>query len=283
MSPDYARVPYRGGTVEIEYRWLERDRREAPLLVFLHEGLGSVSMWRDYPAQLCAALGCRGLLYSRPGYGGSTPRPAGERWRPDFMHEQARDLLPSLLSVLGLDTLTDRPWLIGHSDGGSIALIYAALFPQRVAGLVVLAPHLFVEPVTVDRIRAARHAYLEGDLRRRLARHHLDVDSAFWGWNDIWLDPAFRDWNIESLLPQITCPVLAVQGRQDEYGTLAQVEGIARAVPLTELLILDACGHWPHRDHPERLTHAVLDFVRRQTSQQPVQLGGNPCVATRPC
>ncbi|MCS6944840.1 MAG: alpha/beta hydrolase [Sutterellaceae bacterium] len=263
MSAALARVPYRGGTVDIEYQWLQPERRHAPLFVFLHEGLGSVSMWRDYPAQLCAAGGWRGLLYSRPGYGRSTPRPHGERWRPDFMHEQARDLLPALLATLGVDTQTDPPWLFGHSDGGSIALIFAALFPHHVAGLVVLAPHIFVEDLSIASIAAARRAYLETDLRAKLARHHADVDSAFWGWNDIWLDAGFRDWNIEALLPNIKCPVLAVQGKNDEYGTLAQIEGIARAVPATELLTLDACGHSPHRDQPQRLTRAVLDFVAR--------------------
>jgi pimeloyl-ACP methyl ester carboxylesterase len=256
-------VPYRGGTVEIEHAWINPGRHESPLVVFLHEGLGSLSTWRDFPARVCDAGGFRGLVYSRPGYGRSTPRPAGERWRPGFMHEQARELLPALLGALGVDCGANPVWLCGHSDGGSIALIFAAAFPRDVAGLVVLAPHIFVEEISVKAIATARLLYLAGPLRERLARHHLDPDSPFWGWNDIWLDPEFRRWNIEALLPGIHCPVLAVQGRDDEYGTLAQIEGIVHALPHTALLTLDACGHAVHRDQPERLTDAVVDFVAR--------------------
>ena len=178
------------------------------------------------------------------------------------MHEQAR-LLPALLATLRVDREAEPPWLLGHSDGGSIALIHAAGFPAEVAGLIVLAPHVFVENVSIASIEASRTAYRTTDLRERLARHHADPDSAFWGWNGVWLDPAFRGWSIESLLPDIHCPVLAVQGRDDEYGTLAQVDAIARAVPQTELLILDDCGHSPQRDQPERLTRAVLEFMAR--------------------
>jgi pimeloyl-ACP methyl ester carboxylesterase len=258
-------VPYRGGAVEIECSWLhDRDRPEAPLLVFLHEGLGSVSAWRDFPAQLCVAGGFRGLVYSRPGYGRSTPRPATERWGPSFMHEQARQLLPALLRELGIDYQAGPPpWLLGHSDGGSIALIYAASFPSRVSGLVVLAPHVFVEEVSIAAIGAVRAAYETTNLRERLARHHADPDSAFWGWNDVWLGPEFRAWNIEALLPDIRCPVLAVQGRDDQYGSMAQIEAIARAVPQTTLIALDGCGHSVHRDQPERLTRAVVGFLAR--------------------
>jgi pimeloyl-ACP methyl ester carboxylesterase len=263
VTASTAAVPYRGGTVDIEYAWLRPGQRGAALVVFLHEGLGSVSTWRDFPAQLCAARGFRGLVYSRPGYGCSTPRPPDDRWSPDFMHEQARELLPALLRSLDIDGDAEPPWLLGHSDGGSIALIHAASFPRRAAGLVLLAPHVFVEDVTIACIEAARTAYLTSDLRERLLRHHDDPDSAFWGWNDVWLDPAFRGWSIESLLPSIRCPLLVVQGRDDEYGTLAQIEAVADAAPQAELLTLDACGHSPHRDQPERLTRAVLEFVTR--------------------
>jgi pimeloyl-ACP methyl ester carboxylesterase len=258
-----ARVPYRGGTVEIEHAWLGRQRQGAPLVVFLHEGLGSVSAWRDFPTRLCDAGGFRGLVYSRPGYGRSTPRPADERWSPGYMHDEARELLPALLEALAIDSRAEPPWMLGHSDGGSIALIHAASFPDRVAGLVVLAPHIFVEDVSIASIAAARDAYRTTDLRDRLARHHADPDSAFWGWNDVWLDPRFRAWNIESCLPAIGCPLLAVQGRDDEYGTLAQLDGIARAVPAATILTLDRCGHAVHRDQPERLTSAVSGFVAR--------------------
>jgi pimeloyl-ACP methyl ester carboxylesterase len=254
-------VPYRGGTVEIEYAWLGRHRYEAPLVVFLHEGLGSASMWRDFPRRLCDAGGFRGLVYSRPGYGRSSPRPAKEHWPPSFMHEQSRDLLPALLRALDVDAQSDPPWLLGHSDGGSIALIHGATFPSQVAGLVVLAPHVFVEDVSISSIQAAQRAYLVSDLKEKLVRYHDDPDSAFWGWSDAWLHPEFRAWNIQGLLSSIRCPVLAIQGRDDEYGTLAQVRAIAAAVPDAELLVLERCGHAPHRAQPHRLTRAVVDFV----------------------
>ena len=250
--------------VRIEHRWLRRADADAPLLVFLHEGLGSVSMWRDFPDALCEALQCRGLVYSRPGYGQSTPRAADEAWGTDFMHRQAQEVLPALLAALGVNTATDKPWLFGHSDGGSIALLYAARFPDRVAGAIVMAPHILVEEISVASIAEARTAYQQTDLRQRLARHHADVDSAFWGWNDIWLNPAFRDWNISQDLSAITCPLLAIQGVNDEYGTLEQVHGIARVAPQCRLVELADCGHSPHRDKQDRVIDAVSYFFQRQ-------------------
>jgi pimeloyl-ACP methyl ester carboxylesterase len=245
------------------------DAAGGPLVVFLHEGLGSVAMWRDFPARLCAVGGLRGLVYSRPGYGRSTPRPADEHWGPDFMHRQAIEVLPALLEAVGVDAAREPPWLFGHSDGGSIALIHAARFPDRVAGAVVVAPHVFVEPVSIDSIARIRDAYRDTDLRARLARFHDDPDSAFYGWNDAWRSPAFIGWNIESLLPAIRCPVLAVQGHDDEYGTMAQVEAIARAVPRAGMLALEGCGHSPHRDRPDALIDATLAFMRREGRGRP--------------
>src|SRR5262245_11296003 len=236
---------------------------DAPLVVFLHEGLGSLSAWRDFPDRLCAAGSLRGLVYSRAGYGKSTPRPHAVRWKPDFMHIQAREVLPALLAALGIDPAKSPPWLFGHSDGGSISLIYAASFPDRVAGVIAAAPHIFVEDLSVRSIERARDVYRTTDLRERLARHHADVDSAFWGWNDIWLDPAFRDWNIEALLRSIRCPLLAVQGYDDEYGTMAQIEHIPLGAPQAQLLKLAACGHSPHRDQPDALISAAVDFIAR--------------------
>lgn len=253
----FADIEAGGRALRIEHRWTGDDAA-APLVVFLHEGLGSVSMWRDFPDRLCAAAGCRGLVYSRPGYGRSTPRAADERWAPDFMHREAWGVLPALLRALAV---TVPPWLLGHSDGGSIALLHAARCP--VGGCVVMAPHLFVEAISVASIERARRAYVEGELRQRLARHHDDPDSAFWGWNDIWLDPAFRGWNIEAEISTITAPLLAIQGRDDEYGTPAQVHAIAGRVPQTELLELPGCAHSPHRDQPDAVIAAVTDFLRR--------------------
>jgi pimeloyl-ACP methyl ester carboxylesterase len=270
-------IEHDGRAITLEYAWVEparvpgsgaaapRDAIAVPLVVFLHEGLGSLSMWKDYPQRLCDACRCRGLVYSRAGYGRSTPRRADEHWAVDFMHREAHDVLPRLFARLGVDADARPPWLLGHSDGGSIALIHAAAFPAGVAGVIALAPHIFVEDVSIGSIVAARDAYRDTDLRARLARYHRDPDSAFFGWNDIWLDPAFRDWSIEPLLERLQCPILAVQGENDEYGTLAQVTGIRARVPHSEIVVLADCGHSPQRDQPAALTRAVADFIARQS------------------
>jgi pimeloyl-ACP methyl ester carboxylesterase len=263
----WVELDWDGRPMRIEHQWLRRADTAAPLLVFLHEGLGSVSMWRDFPLALCEALQCRGLVYSRPGYGQSTPRAANEAWGTDFMHRQAYEVLPALLKALGVDTTQNKPWLFGHSDGGSIALLFAARFPDQAAGAIVVAPHILVEEISVSSIAEARTAYLQTALRQRLARHHADVDSAFWGWNDIWLHPAFRAWNITAELASITCPLLAVQGVNDEYGTLEQVHGIVRLTPQCELVELADCGHSPHRDRQDRLIEAVSDFFQQQRQE----------------
>ena len=252
----FASLQGAGGPLRIEYEWVGAAGA-APVMVFLHEGLGSVAMWRDFPARLCEASGLRGLVYSRTGYGKSTPRPQGEHWLPDFMHRQARDVLPALLRELDVE----RPWLFGHSDGGSIALLHAAAFPQALRGAIVLAPHILVEDVSVTSIQKAREVYLATDLKQKLGRYHDDADSAFWGWNDVWLSPAFRDWSIEEEIRAIRCPVLAIQGLDDEYGTLEQIRGIARRVPQARLLELPQCGHSPHKDQPEKVIAAVREFV----------------------
>ena len=257
---EFVDIDWRGCAVRIEHEWIARERGHAPLVVFLHEGLGSLAMWKDFPQRLCDAAGCRGLVYSRPGYGRSTPRAAEEAWGLDFMHRQAHEVLPALLHALGLGG--EPVWLFGHSDGGSIALLYAARFVDQVAGAIVLAPHIVVEDLSVASIEQARVAYQDTDLRARLARYHDDPDSAFWGWNSIWLHPPFRDWSIEDEIAAIACPLLAVQGRDDEYGTLEQIRGIARRVPQTELLVLDDCGHSPQRDQPEALIAAATAFIR---------------------
>ncbi len=261
-SVEFASINWRGKQVEIEHQWLNRDQTGLALLIFLHEGLGSVAMWKDFPQQLCNALPARGLVYSRPGYGRSTPRASAEHWLPDFMHRQAHEVLPALLAALNV---LEKPWLFGHSDGGSIALLAASHWPDAFAGLVVLAPHWMVEEAGLASIREARGAYAQGGLRERLARYHDDVDSAFKGWNDSWLDPAFVAWNIEAELRAITCPVLAVQGLDDEYGTLAQIHGIAERLPQTRLLELPDCGHSPHREQPAALIAAVKEFIALHT------------------
>ncbi|WP_207001448.1 alpha/beta fold hydrolase [Trinickia mobilis] len=248
--------------LRLEYQWLDADLTHAPIALFLHEGLGSIAMWKDWPKTLCERLGMRGLVYSRPGYGRSTPRPHGVKWPVDFMAHQARDVLPAFLDALGIDAAERaRMWLIGHSDGASIALLYASAFPDALRGAVVIAPHVFVEDLTVESIAEAKIAYESTDLRARLARHHADVDSAFYGWNDIWLDPAFRSWTIADELAGIRCPLIEIQAEDDHYGTMAQIETIARHVPHSRLCKLSSGGHSPHRGTPETLTNKIARFV----------------------
>jgi pimeloyl-ACP methyl ester carboxylesterase len=227
-----------------------------PPLVFLHEGLGSVAMWRDFPARVAHACGCDAIVYSRHGYGRSEPLDAPRGVR--YMHDEALAALPEVLSATG----AARPVLVGHSDGGSIALIHAGA-GHPVAGLVLMAPHVFVEDVSIASIAAAGRAYESTGLRARLARYHDDVDSAFRGWNDIWLHPDFRAWNIEDALPGIRCPVLVIQGADDEYGTMEQVRRIAAAVPDADVLELADCRHSPHRDQPDAVVEAIVRFVDR--------------------
>ncbi|MFM0594642.1 alpha/beta fold hydrolase [Paraburkholderia dilworthii] len=255
------------GPLRIEYRWVNEAAREAPIAVFLHEGLGSIAMWRDWPQALCERLGMRGLVYSRPGYGLSTPRAHEVKWPVDFMTLQARDVLPALLDALDIDASERRRmWLVGHSDGGSIALLYAALHPDALAGAVAIAPHVFVEDISVESIAQTKQLYESTDLRGKLGRYHADVDSAFYGWNDIWLNPAFRQWSIVDELASIRQPLLAVQGHDDNYGTMAQIDTIAERVSHAQLAKLDACGHSPHRDAPQALNDAIAAFISPQRS-----------------
>jgi pimeloyl-ACP methyl ester carboxylesterase len=255
--PDFIEIAWRDRTIQLELNWVGNDDSRYPTVVFLHEGLGSVALWKDFPDHFCRANGLRGLVFSRYGYGRSTARPLDRPLTGDFMHYEATAVLPGLFTRLGID----RPWLFGHSDGASIALLYAAHHGADLSGIVVVAPHIMVEEIGVASIRQAREAYLNGTFRSRLAQYHTDVDSAFWGWNDIWLDPAFRGWDIRDEVARITVPVLAIQGAEDEYGTLEQVHGIKRLAPHTQLLILPGCGHSPHRDVPERLVSEAGRFI----------------------
>jgi len=224
--------------------------RAGPTLAFLHEGLGSVAGWRGFPRTLCDRLTAPGLVYSRRGYGRSTP--LAESRATDYLHREAWDVLPALLERCGVR----RPLLVGHSDGGSIALLFAARFDPL--AIAIMAPHVFVEDVTIAGIVQARAAWDEGKLKDPLARVHDDPDGAFFSWNDGWLNPAFRLWNIEAELPKIRCPVLAIQGYDDQYGTMEQLDRIARGAPgRTMLLKLADCGHAPQRDQPEAVIKAI--------------------------
>jgi pimeloyl-ACP methyl ester carboxylesterase len=245
------------GGRRLEYVDFPAHRPGNPVILMLHEGLGCVAMWRHFPERVAAVTGCRTIAWSRAGYGHSQPYPAPRT--PRYMHDEALEALPALLAELGVE----RPLLFGHSDGGSIALIFAGAFPEVPLGVIVMAPHEFVEEETLAGIRAAREAWTETDLAQKLARYHHDAGRVFRDWNDTWLSPDFRDWNIEEYLPQIRCPVLAIQGADDEYATMRQVEVIAERVAGAALLKLPACGHSPHRDQPAAVLGAVDAFVRR--------------------
>jgi pimeloyl-ACP methyl ester carboxylesterase len=249
-------------------------------IVFLHEGLGSVAMWRDFPAQVCAATGRAGLMYSRRGYGQSDTVPAvrgpshllangqrAGRLLPDYMHQEAWAVLPALLAECGLD----NPVLLGHSDGASIALLYASRYPTTAC--IAMAPHLFVEDVSLRSIEAARVAYETTDLRSKLARFHADVDCAFWQWNDVWLSEGFRSFDIVADCAQITCPLLGIQGYDDAYGTMAQVDALdcdflskkglkPNRISREQLLKIERCGHSPHKDQSAVVTAAVANFLK---------------------
>jgi pimeloyl-ACP methyl ester carboxylesterase len=246
-----------GARLEVQRLAAGGGRPLAPL-VFLHEGLGSVAMWRDWPARLCQETGRPGIVYSRRGYGGSDPVPdvrGAGRLQPDYMHREALQVLPELLAQLGID----KPVLVGHSDGGSIALLHASRLPVRAC--VVMAPHVIVEDMSVQAIAQARDAYTGGGLRERLARYHADVDGAFWQWNDIWLSPAFRSFDIRAECRHISAPVLAIQGLEDPYGSLRQIEEIAPTLGPLEMEQIPGCGHSPHKDQPERTTARIASFL----------------------
>ena len=245
------------GGHRLEYHLIPAHQINRPTLVLLHEGLGSVAMWRDFPARLAAATGCRTLVYSRYGYGQSDP--LEEAFGTDYMHREGRETLPAVLAALGIE----NPVLVGHSDGASIALLHAGA-GHRVAGMAVMAPHCFVEDISISSIAAAKVAFETTDLPAKLGKYHRDVDRTFWGWNDIWLHPDFRAWNIEDCLPLIHCPILAIQGEDDEYGTMAQVEAIAsgsRNSAEVELLKLADCRHSAHKDQPLAVIEAINRFV----------------------
>ncbi len=245
----------------LEYAWIGPRPGAGPTLVFLHEGLGCTAMWGDFPERLARATGLSALVYSRLGYGKSDPcglpRPAR------FMHDEGLIALPEVLAAAGVGEAI----LIGHSDGASIALIYAGEAERPgLRGLVLEAPHVFVEQVAIDSIAAIAESYRATDLRAKLARYHGDnTDGAFWGWNRAWLEPNFRDWNIEGYLASVKVPLLVIQGQDDEYGTVRQTEAItAQAGGPVETLLLPACGHAPHRDQADAALMSMARFVRER-------------------
>ena len=229
-------------------------------VIFLHEGLGSVSLWTqrglDWPQAVCQATGRAGVVYSRRGYGQSQPAPQGRNvLQPDYMQREAFEVLPALLAQLQIRT----PVLVGHSDGATIALLYAS--QHTATACIVMAPHVLVENVAIEAIARAKQAFESGDLRPRLAKHHADVDGAFWQWNDVWLSEAFASFDIRTDCRRISAPLLLVQGLDDEYGTMRQLDEIATAVPHAQQLKLADCGHSPHRDQPELCTEGIKNFL----------------------
>ena len=247
------------GGHRLEYKWIGPAPDVAPTIVFLHEGLGCVEMWRDFPEQVVQLTGYGALVYSRAGYGNSDPIELPRS--VDFMHDEALDVLPQVLEELNIrDTI-----LFGHSDGGSIALILAGSGKVRnIRGLVLEAPHVFVESISIESIVRAKENYVHGSLRENLQKYHGEnVECAFRGWNDVWLNPEFGSWNIESYLPGIKVPVLVIQGEQDQYGTLRQVITINDLCTApVEILILGRCGHSPHRDQPRAVLRKVGEFLK---------------------
>jgi pimeloyl-ACP methyl ester carboxylesterase len=245
--------------------------RNVPELVFLHEGLGSISHWRNFPEHVADTTGCSVTVYSR--YGSGESDLLGEERPVSYMHDEALRALPDLLQQLDIE----KPILVGHSDGASIALIFAgapAGVPDGVLGLVLLAPHVFVEDRSVASIAEAKTSFETTNLPEKLARHHRDAASTFWGWNNIWLRPDFRAWNIEEYLPRITCPILAIQGLDDQYGTIAQVQAIAQqSGGPVEILPLAECRHSPQRDQPEAVLAAIAGFVKRTSGNKTTSHG----------
>jgi pimeloyl-ACP methyl ester carboxylesterase len=229
---------------------------QAPTIVMLHEGLGCVALWRDFPVKLAAATGCGVFAYSRAGYGGSDPV---DLPRPlDYMSREARFSVPAVLEAIGFT----RGVLLGHSDGASSAAIYAGEHSdERIKGIILMAPHLFTEELGLASIAEARRVYETGDLRAKLAQYHTHVDSAFWGWNGAWLDPGFRAWNIEDAVGRWRLPALIIQGADDQYGTLKQIRAIEERSPApVESLILEACRHSPQIDQPQATLNAIVRF-----------------------
>ena len=245
---------------QLEVRLLHGSDALAPI-VFLHEGLGCVSLWTqrglDWPQTVCTATGRAGMVYSRRGYGQSSAAPPGrDVLQPDYMHHEAFGVLPALLAQLNIQ----KPALLGHSDGATIALLCAS--QQPTSACIAMAPHVVVEKIAVQAIAQAKQAFEGGELRQRLAEHHADVDGAFWQWNDVWLSERFASFDVRAECRNITAPLLLVQGLDDEYGTMQQLDDIAAAAPHAQQLRLAGCGHSPHRDQPIATLQAVVEFLR---------------------
>lgn len=251
-------IPITGRLLETSF--IESRTNEGATIVMLHSGLGSMNLWHKFPSKLAEATGCSVLLYSRYGYGRSEV--LREKRDKFYLHHEGYEVLPKVLEQFKIT----RPILFGHSDGATIALLYAAKYPAKPLGVILEAPHVFVEEITIEGILEAKDDFKNGDLGKKLQPHHTDAEKTFWGWNDIWLDASFRDWNIEGEIRTIQSPILAIQGEDDQYGTLAQLDAIKAVTPNTELLVLSNCRHSPHSDQAEAVLAKSAEFIKSVTT-----------------
>jgi len=277
ISVDHSKTVVAGKVLET--RWVEAEPGSASTIVLLHDALGSAAVWKDFPERLAEETGTNVLVYSRYGHGDSEL--LSDERTIDYIHNEGEVVLPELLEKFHIT----NPLLLGHSDGASIAITYAGQHHDRVSGLILMAPHVFVEDVTVRGVMEAGVAYRGADLKQKLSRYHRDPDGIFYAWHNMWIDPQFKDWNIESYLSAICCPVLLIQGEHDGYGTVAQLEAIRSHRPESEMFLLEGCGHSPYREKPEVTLHRIAQFVSKlppkeecgQVHVGPAERSHRPC------
>jgi pimeloyl-ACP methyl ester carboxylesterase len=274
ISTAYAKTVVAGKALET--RWVEAEPESASTIVLLHDALGSATVWKDFPERLAEETGSNVLVYSRCGHGDSES--LSDERTIDYIHYEGEVVLPELLERFQISS----PLLLGHSDGASIAITYAGKYHDRVSGLILMAPHVFVEDVTVRGVVEAGTAYRNANLKQKLSRYHRDPDGIFHAWHNMWIDPHFRDWSIESYLPSICCPVLLLQGEHDDYGTVAQLEAIKSHLPESEMFLLQGCGHSPYREKPEATLHRIAQFISGLPEEQ-VAAQVHAGHAERPC
>jgi pimeloyl-ACP methyl ester carboxylesterase len=253
ISADYAKTVVAGKTLET--RWVRAEPESATTIVLLHDALGSTAVWKDFPERLAEHTNSNVLVYSRYGHGESEL--LSDERTIDYIHYEGEVVLPALLDKFGISS----PLLLGHSDGASMAITYAGKYHDRVSGLILMAPHVFVEDITVQGVIEAGVAYEDSDLKQKLSRYHRDPDGIFHAWHNMWIDPQFRDWSIESYLSSICCPALLIQGEHDGYGTVAQLEAIRSHVPESEMFLMQGCGHSPYREQPEATLDRIAQFI----------------------
>lgn len=252
-SPEY-------GKIKLEYQLINTAVAEKSPLIFLHEGLGSIRQWHDWPEKLCRRLNAPGLVYSRFGYGSSSARPETKPWGHHYLQQEAEYHLPAILAKLGLESAP--VWLFGHSNGATIALLFAALYPDKVYGAIVESPHSFMEPKIKQAIAGIKSKYPDSYLQQRLRHYHNHADDMFYGWCQAWLDPDFENWDIRNTLLKIRCPLLAIQGELDQYASQDQIKAIRQKIPTAQTLLIPECGHVPHQEQPDLIEQHVLGWLK---------------------